>query len=236
MDCDVCFLPFATSGPREPKVLECGHTFCSNCVGLLNNLCATCRQGFRTTKTNFILIQLLSGNADNVPSRNEQLPERSTAQIECEIEERKRELELRKRQELTNQLLSIKTVIELIQGEKTTIDNEVIEREIYLRNLKNEVSEREIYLQNLKKTSREKQTEIDRLNNDSVNLEKQLENPLRGNLAGGGSYAGIFRESGKMIIDRSSITKTCPICNVRTGGRDECMNHIHKRHPEYVIS
>ena len=231
MDCDVCFLPFATSGPQEPKVLECGHTFCSNCVGILNNLCATCRQGFRTTKKNFILIQLLSGKADNVPSRNEQLPERSTAQIECEIEERKRELELRKRQELNNQLLSIKAVIERIKGEKTTIDNEVIEREIYLRNLK--------------KTSREKQTEIDRLNKDSVNLEKQLENPLRGNLAGGVSslayleslpFAGIFRESGKMIIDRSSITKTCPICNVGTGGSIECMNHIHKRHPEYVIS
>lgn len=156
MDCDVCFLPFAISGPQEPKVLECGHTFCSNCVGFFNNQCATCRQRFRTTKTNFTLVQLLNGKADSAPSRNE-------------VEERKRELGVRKRQELNNQLLSIKISIGIAQEEKSLIDNEV-----------NDLREK---LRNLERTSHEKQTEIDRLSNDSLNLEKQL----RGNLAGGAS-------------------------------------------------
>ena len=107
MDCDICFLPFKISGPQEPKVLECGHTFCSMCVGCLNNQCATCRRSFRVTSTNFLLVQLLDGKADSISSRNEQLPERSISQIEREIEERKRELELRRCHEVQNQLLSI---------------------------------------------------------------------------------------------------------------------------------
>ena len=86
MECAVCFHSFTISGAQEPIVLECGHTFCSTCVGHFsknfNNECATCRRNFRTTKTNFQLVELLKENADSKSSSNEQLPQRSTSQIE----------------------------------------------------------------------------------------------------------------------------------------------------------
>lgn len=223
MECAICFLSFTISGPQEPKVLECGHTFCSNCVGFFNNQCATCRRNFRITSTNFLLVELLNGKVDSKSSNNEQLLERSSSQIEHEIEERKRELELRRRQEIQNQLLNIKTSIELVQEEKSSIDNEINELRGKLRNLE--------------RTSKEREAQIDRLNNETLSLEKQL----RGNLAGGRSSSNpppsmFVSNTGRIALDRKSITKTCPICSVRTSARDDCINHIQKKHPEYDIS
>ena len=164
MDCAICFHSFTISGPQEPKVLECGHTFCSHCVGFFKNQCATCRRNFRTTSTNFLLVELLNGKAESKSSNNEQLLERSTSQIEREIEECKRELELRRRREVQNELLNIEKSIELIQEEKSIIDNG-------LNELRGKI-------QNFERKSNERKTQIDRLNNEKLNLEKQLRTDL----------------------------------------------------------
>ena len=68
MDCDVCFQPFTIRGSQIPKVLECGHTFCSKCIGFFNNQCATCRRSFSITSTNFLLVQLIDKNQELLKS------------------------------------------------------------------------------------------------------------------------------------------------------------------------
>ena len=121
MDCEVCFLPFGTSGQKEPRVLECGHTFCSNCISLLNNnkLCPTCRRSFRTSSTNFFLLQVIADQERSAAasalksSSNEKLHERSTSEIEREIEVRNHELKERKRREVEARILSTEANITL---------------------------------------------------------------------------------------------------------------------------
>ena len=42
MDCPVCFNPFDVKN-TIPKILNCGHTFCLNCLNNIN-VCPQCRQ------------------------------------------------------------------------------------------------------------------------------------------------------------------------------------------------
>ncbi|XP_028648098.1 RING finger protein 208 [Erpetoichthys calabaricus] len=51
MECGVCYLPYSRSG-REPRLLHCGHTFCTPCLccvsqerkGALTLTCPLCRR------------------------------------------------------------------------------------------------------------------------------------------------------------------------------------------------
>ena len=163
MDCEVCFLPFGTSGQKEPRVLECGHTFCSNCISLLNNkLCPTCRRSFRTSSTNFFLLQLISDQERSAASSalesssNEQLHLRSISEIEREIEERNHELKERKRREAEARILNIEANITLFTEQKNGIDNNI-------RKLQENVIVLQETIRTQQAESNNKKKEIDRL-------------------------------------------------------------------------
>ncbi|GMH43545.1 hypothetical protein BSKO_11467 [Bryopsis sp. KO-2023] len=44
MDCSLCYESFTEEGPSTPRTLDCGHTFCTRCIQMLNQT-ATPRQG-----------------------------------------------------------------------------------------------------------------------------------------------------------------------------------------------
>eukprot|EP00923_Selenidium_pygospionis_P023779 GHVN01041396.1.p1 GENE.GHVN01041396.1~~GHVN01041396.1.p1 ORF type:complete len:157 (+),score=7.14 GHVN01041396.1:555-1025(+) len=69
MECTVCFETYTISGDRAPRVLHCGHTFCTLCVKKLPESgrlsCPTCRISTTTAQVqpNYAILNLLSENA-----------------------------------------------------------------------------------------------------------------------------------------------------------------------------
>jgi len=127
------------------------------------NRCPNCQKPFGKTSTNWLILQLIGKAASNSsvqsnrnPNGNE-LNERSSAEIQLEIEERERELHLRKLQEIQTQISSIETKITLISEEKDEIDHNIVEFKNTLRALECE--------------SLDKRKEIDSLKHELTKLQ-----------------------------------------------------------------
>ena len=76
-DCSICMIAF-----RDPKVLPCGHTFCSPCIGQMTNLhgytkCPRCNKNYHVNQArpdhrfNAFLSALAEQNAEIQTLRNE---------------------------------------------------------------------------------------------------------------------------------------------------------------------
>lgn len=76
MECEICLVPY-NYNKLIPMVLECGHTLCKSCLGLifntLNVICPFCREkitkNFEYIKPNYALITLI-GNEKQLASLN----------------------------------------------------------------------------------------------------------------------------------------------------------------------
>ena len=63
LECPVCFNYFDSTKTNIycPKILSCGHTICSQCVGIgcKNSLCPICRSNITSSTTNYIFIDAI---------------------------------------------------------------------------------------------------------------------------------------------------------------------------------
>jgi hypothetical protein len=58
MACVICFEKFSRSGPTEPFVFNCGHSFCRKCkTGI--KVCPSCRTFITSKAKNYGLIEML---------------------------------------------------------------------------------------------------------------------------------------------------------------------------------
>jgi len=191
---------------------------------MFNNRCPNCQKPFGKTSTNWLILQLIGKAASNssFQSRNpfgNELNERSSAEIQLEIEERERVLHLRKLQEIQTQISDIETKITLISEEKDEIDHNIVEFKNTLRALECE--------------SLDKRKEIDSLKHEKTKLQQSIISANTGRHIIP-AHGGAVGATG-LMLDSRTLTKTCAVCGVRAGSKSDVLNHIRKKHPEYRL-
>ena len=95
LECPVCYLPF-TDEDRRPLMLECGHSFCSWCIGNvieIYNHCPTCRreidQELEDIPVNHSLLQIvnLRNSTETNSSTNDRIKSEDELQNKCLLHE-----------------------------------------------------------------------------------------------------------------------------------------------------
>eukprot|EP00210_Caulerpa_lentillifera_P004049 g3862.t1 len=82
MTCDICYKRFTVDGEHVPKLLPCGHSYCSKCLASITNnsttiACPNCRIRFDITNSNtlpknFKLIEVIEEEKQKVKLRKQQ--------------------------------------------------------------------------------------------------------------------------------------------------------------------
>ena len=77
--CKICYEPYQEKGGKEPKIMKCGHTLCSQCVNMIYSkqrstlLCPFCKSSDRTNPKNlpknFDIVHMLPHYPNLPPSQ-----------------------------------------------------------------------------------------------------------------------------------------------------------------------
>lgn len=151
MDCKICFEKYDIN-LRKPISINCGHSFCNDCLNSLriNNsyVCPTCRRPITNEEPNYTVLDILETfNLENESNR-ESLLVSEVSIVFNEIEERKKKVHSKCRQqliELKNKFESIKSTIscradELINRIKSRQEFLIREADTMQRNLSEKIA------------------------------------------------------------------------------------------------
>ena len=96
-ECGVCHQPYQVEGDLQPRILDCGHTFCTRCMGEVSQVgniqCPACMRktqvefGTQSLRINYAILEILEKQDNYTPKPRVPLCEAcrmAEAQVYCE--------------------------------------------------------------------------------------------------------------------------------------------------------